>query len=92
MFDLRQARARHFPEEQARFDRGDLVVRDMAGEGKLNFSAFHSPAFVRTRLLANLQVLEHRPGQTSQDLWIVRNAAPAVSDPRDIPRSKPAHQ
>ena len=70
-------RARLLPEEQEKFDRGELVVRDMADEGKLNFSAFHSPAFVRNRLLAELQVLEHRPGETSQDLWIVRNTRAA---------------
>jgi SAM-dependent methyltransferase len=70
-------RTRLLPEEREQFDRGELVIRDMADEGKLNFSAFHSPAFVQNRLLAGLQVLEHRPGETSQDLWIVRNTRPS---------------
>lgn len=39
-------------------------------------SAFHPPAFVRERLLADWTVLRHYPGDThemAQDLWVVEN-------------------
>lgn len=62
--------------EKVRFDRGELVIRQFAREGSLNFSAFHPPRFVREQLLSGFQILEHREGQGTQDIWIVRNAIP----------------
>lgn len=59
--------------EKERFDRAELVVRELAEEGKLNYSAFHHPRFVRERLLPGFQILEHREGRATQDIWIVRN-------------------
>ena len=58
--------------ERARYDAGEFVIRTLAAEGRKLFGAFHSPAFVRHRLLAGLTVLEHRPGQGTQDIWITR--------------------
>jgi SAM-dependent methyltransferase len=69
-------RERLLDREKERFDRGELVVRELAEEGKLNYSAFHPPRFVRERLLSGLQVLEHREGRATQDIWIVRNQRP----------------
>ena len=62
--------------EKRRFDEGELVVRHLAAEGKLNFSAFHHPQFVRDRLLQGFVILEHKEGRGTQDLWIVRNSVP----------------
>lgn len=69
----RAHRERLLAPERVRFDQGELVIRKLAGEGRLNFSAFHPPQFVRTRLLAGLRVLEHHEGEGTQDIWVVRN-------------------
>jgi SAM-dependent methyltransferase len=66
-------RERLMPEERDRFDRGELVVRGLAEEGRLNFSAFHPSRFVREQLLSGFLILEHREGRAAQDIWIVRN-------------------
>ena len=58
--------------ERARYDAGEFVIRTLAGEGRKLFGAFHSPGFVRSRLLDGLTVLDHRPGQGTQDIWITR--------------------
>jgi hypothetical protein len=58
------------------FERGDLVVRDSGGvdEGKRMYLAFHPEKFMRERLLADFEVLQHinDRGQYKQDFWIVR--------------------
>jgi len=64
--------SRLLPEERDQYARGELVVRRLAEEGKLFFSAFHSPRFVREKLLVGMQVEEHQEGRTSQDVWVVR--------------------
>jgi SAM-dependent methyltransferase len=66
-------RERLLEHERIRFDNGEFVVRGLAKEGKLNFSAFHSPTFVREKLLSGFEILEHREGRGTQDLWIARN-------------------
>ncbi len=64
--------SRLLPEEREQYDRGELVVRQLAQEGKLFFAAFHNPAFVRGRLLAGMRVEEHQEGRNTQDVWVVR--------------------
>ena len=64
------------PDEVHRFDRGSLVVRDKVREGTKMFTAFHSPAFMRTDLFKDLEILGHRDTglpYMDQDLWIVRS-------------------
>ena len=68
-------RPRLTAQERARFDAGELVERILAAEGRKLFVAFHPPAFVRTRLLRDLSVLEYRPGEDSQDIWVTRRPA-----------------
>jgi ubiquinone/menaquinone biosynthesis C-methylase UbiE len=58
--------------ERGRFDRGELVLRVLAAEGKLMYSAFHPPQFVRERLLAGLTVLQHDTPAATQEVWVVR--------------------
>jgi ubiquinone/menaquinone biosynthesis C-methylase UbiE len=64
------------PDEAEVWQRGDPVVRDSGGvdEGKRMYLAFHPEPFIRERLLAGFDVLEHvdLPGQGQQDLWVVR--------------------
>jgi SAM-dependent methyltransferase len=67
--------------ERRLYDRGDLVVRDKVEEGTRCFVAFHSPAFMRAKLLADLMVVEHLPGAVYQDLWVIRNAPPGDNNP-----------
>jgi len=65
-------RPRLTAQERTRYDADELVVRTLAAEGKKLFVAFHPPAFVRSHLLSRLSILEHRPGQGTQDIWITR--------------------
>lgn len=58
--------------EAALYDRGQLVVRAASEEGKLNFSAFHPPDWVRDTLLAGLEVLRHDAPPETQEVWVVR--------------------
>lgn len=58
--------------ERERFDRGELVLRTLAKEGKLMYSAFQPPQFVRERLLAGLSVLRHDTPAATQEIWVVR--------------------
>jgi SAM-dependent methyltransferase len=63
------------PEEQGDFDAGKLVVQARVNEGKRGFAAIHSPKYVRTRMFADWQILEHIPanpqGIAAQDVWVV---------------------
>jgi SAM-dependent methyltransferase len=59
-------------QERARYDAGDLVVRTLDAEGRKLFAAFHPPEFVRRELLRGLSIVEHRPGERTQDIWVTR--------------------
>lgn len=65
-------RGRLTAREQSRYDAGEFVIRALAAEGRKLFAAFHSPGYVRNRLLAGLTILEHRAGQGTQDIWLTR--------------------
>lgn len=70
-------RANLLVHEQALYDRGELVVRDKAPEGKRTFVAYQPPAYMRHHLLSAFDVLAHIPPAPSsplrQDIWVVRN-------------------
>lgn len=65
-------RVRLTAQERARYDVGEMVVRTLGAEGRKLFAAFHPPAFVRAHLLSGLSVIEHRPGDGTQDIWVTR--------------------
>jgi SAM-dependent methyltransferase len=65
-------RRRLTAQERIRYDAGELVIRTLAAEGRKLFAAFHSPLYVRARLLAGFTILEHRPGHDTQDIWVTR--------------------
>ena len=65
-------RLRLTAQERARYDAGEMVVRTLGAEGRKLFAAFHPPTFVRARLLRGLSVIEHRPGDGTQDVWVTR--------------------
>ncbi len=62
--------------EQRDYDAGRLVVRGAVREGKKFYAAFHSPQFVRNRLLAGFDLLAHVPcprdWALEQDVWVAR--------------------
>lgn len=63
------------PDERALYDRGEFVLRGSVTEGSRLYSAFHSPDYVKGRLVAGLEVLLHDPGSdvaTGQDVWLIR--------------------
>jgi len=69
-------RDRLLPGERARYEQGQLVVRDEFAEGKKRFLAIHSPRYVRNELVPQCQVLRHIPsprrtGMLRQDVWVV---------------------
>jgi SAM-dependent methyltransferase len=70
-------RNRLTPQERERFDQGELVVRRLAAEGKLLYSAFHGARFVRERLLKGFDILGQIEGDGTQDVWIIRKSAPS---------------
>jgi len=65
-------------EEEVRlYEAGRLVVREKVKEGSRLFVAFQSPAFMRERLLRDLEIILHdnTPNPLiggQQDIWIVR--------------------
>lgn len=78
------AAARLSPAERERFDRGELVVREPSAAGTNPYAAFHPPAYVRERLAAGFEVLEHAEGagpagggggRVRQDVYLLRKAA-----------------
>jgi SAM-dependent methyltransferase len=68
-------RPRLTAQERVRYDAGELVVRTLGAEGRKLFAAFHPPQFVRRELLGGLTILEHRPGDRTQDIWVTRMAS-----------------
>jgi SAM-dependent methyltransferase len=67
-------RVRLTKQERRRYDAGELVVRTLGAEGRKLYAAFHPPTFVRTHLLNALSIVEHRPGNGTQDIWVARRA------------------
>lgn len=71
------ARQKLLPEEQLRFDKGELVIRTYEKEGNRMYAAFQPPAFMQ-RLFQQFELLRHIPGGAEdaldrlQDTWIVR--------------------
>lgn len=65
------------PDEVASYRESGIVVRDKIEEGKKMFMACHSPSYVRDRLFASFDLLEHVAAgfpHTGQDLWVFRRA------------------
>ncbi len=64
------------PDEQAVYDRGDLVVRGNVQEGKKWYAAFHPPSYVRQKLFPRLTECAHHPSPLAnsleQDVWVFR--------------------
>jgi SAM-dependent methyltransferase len=64
------------PEERARFESGHLVVRWEQAAGTNLCAAYHPSTYVRERLAAELELLEHLPegaqGNPHQDLYVFR--------------------
>jgi len=66
------------PAEIPLYDAGELVVRPVALEGAPRYNAFHSPAFVRQKLLPSVpdaELIRHEtklPLASVQDIWVVR--------------------
>ena len=63
------------PRERDEYVRTGVVVRGDYAEGKKMFLTRHSPAYVRTKLLAKFDIVEHRPAAfpfIAQDYWVAR--------------------
>ena len=76
-------RAKLLPEESRRYIADGLVVRGKVLEGSRMYTAFESPAYMRS-LLGDQQILLHEPDPDpviagGQDVWIVRKVAGAGS-------------
>jgi SAM-dependent methyltransferase len=63
-------------QERGRFESGELVVRHDDRPGSNACGAYHPGAYVRERLPASFQVVDHIPegalGNPFQDLWLLR--------------------
>lgn len=64
------------PEEQARFGRGDLVVRGDGRAGSNHCAAFHPERYVREAMAGGFEILSFEPrgarGNPVQDAWLLR--------------------
>lgn len=60
------------PEERARFDAGELVVRDRVKEGGRTFVAYHPHAYVRGLLTPHFDIAEGPLPAVGQTVWIAR--------------------
>lgn len=64
------------PDEQARFDAQQLVVKGGQRAGSNDCATFHPPAYVRGVMLTGFDLIDHVPegarGNPWQDYWLVR--------------------
>ncbi len=79
---------RLLPAEVPLYEAGELVVRTVPLEGAPRYNAFHSPAFVRQKLLPSVpdaDLIQHEtdlPLAGIQDVWVVRkHQTPSGVDP-----------
>jgi len=67
------------PDQQARFDRGELIVVGERLEGSNHCAAFHPPAYVTAHLARNWELIEFHPsgarGNPHQDAYLLRRPA-----------------
>ena len=54
------------------YNAGKLVVWDRSKEGKRDFTAFHSPRYIREQLLAGQTITKFIESGIGQDIWIVQ--------------------
>lgn len=70
------------PSERARFEAGQLVVRNDRDAGANACGAYHPPAWVREHLAKGFEVVEHVPegaaGNPWQDLYLLRRSRHAA--------------
>lgn len=69
------------PDERARFDAGELVVRGGVAEGGRTFIAFHPDAYLRERFFRNFKVLEGPTRFFGQSLYVARKKRAAERAP-----------
>lgn len=71
------------PEEQAKFRRGELVVRLTKRRGCQEYATFHPPAFVREKLAKGFSVLDVLPqgarGNPRQDVYLLKKDATVLA-------------
>jgi len=60
-------------QEKQVFKSGNLVVRGQVKEGHRTYAAFQPPEFVR-EWTKSLDLLDHIPGESEQDVWILKKA------------------
>lgn len=71
-FHMKPAPGQLLPDEQARFDRGELVVRGGVKEGSRTFVAYHPEAWLREHLLRGWEILEGPTDFFGQTLFVAR--------------------
>ncbi len=71
-------RRKMLPDELARYDAGEIVVREGFIEGGRMYTAFHGERFVRERFLGSVKILRHESAENQiappQDVWLIRKA------------------
>jgi SAM-dependent methyltransferase len=60
-------------EDLNNYDAGELVIWDRAQEGRRDFTAFHSPKYIREQFLASQTIAKFvKSGALSQDIWVIQ--------------------
>ena len=71
-FHMRLPEGQLLPDEKARFDRGELVVRGGVKEGSRTFTAHHPESYLRDTLLSDFDILEPPTELFGQTLFVCR--------------------
>lgn len=71
-FHMTPAGGQLLPDEQKRFDFGELVIRGGVKEGGRTFTAYHPERYLRERLLAGFDILEGPEDFFGQSLIVAR--------------------
>ncbi|MEQ8934691.1 MAG: class I SAM-dependent methyltransferase [Amphiplicatus sp.] len=71
-FHMTPAKGQLLPDEQKRFDCGELVIRGGVKEGGRTFTAYHPERYVRDQLLAGFDIVEEPEDFFGQSLIVAR--------------------
>ena len=62
--------------ERKLYEANELVIRELAAEGKRDFTAFHPPQYIKDKFFSHFNILHHMNApkdiKVKQDIWVVQ--------------------